>query len=239
MFAREWRPGEHVAAVGTTGSGKSTVLFELAKIVGDRRAKDGRPRRVIVIATKRRDRTISKLAREEGWHIIKAWPPSYGQEHAIVWPRGGDLSERPARQHRVLRPLLDRVHDEGGQTVVIDEEAYLEDPPPDGLGLRGMMGHFWREARSSDLDVFAATQRPRNVTRLMWSESAWLVVMQLEDEDDLKRVAQMSGQRDAVLGIVPMLGGHELLCVRRQRDGGRGLYVTRVDLRRGGTIRKR
>lgn len=243
MFARLWRPGEHVAGVGTTGSGKSTAMIELAKLVGarpdTRPGQHGRPRRVVLIVTKRRDRTISRLAREEDWHIIKSWPASYGQEHVIVWPRAGDMDTRAERQTRVLRPLLNKLEEEGHITVVVDEEAYLEDPPPDGLGMRGLMSHLHREARSSDVDMFAATQRPRNVTRTMWSENSWLLIFEIEDEDDLKRVAQISGRRYEVLEYVPQLGGHEFLCVQHQRSGGKGLYVSRVDPPRRGRIRRR
>jgi hypothetical protein len=50
----------------------------------------------------------------------------------------------------------------------------------------------------------------------------------VEDEEDLKRVAQLSGDKQSVWRIVPRLGGHEFLCVQRQRGGQHNLYVSRV-----------
>jgi hypothetical protein len=233
FFARHHKQGEHVAIVAPTGGGKSVVAFELAKIVGTRKARDGRPSRVTVLGSKpNRDDTLMALHRA-GWPIITKWPPKYGQEHCIVWPRGGTLSQSSRRQRVVYVPLLDAIHSEGGQTVVIDEEAHFEEPQPEGLGLRGLMGPFWSGARSNKLTLIAATQRPRNVTRLMWSEPSWIIILRPEDQDDLKRVAELSGRKDEVLEIVQRLGGFEFLCVQRQRNGRRALIVSKVQVQKG------
>jgi hypothetical protein len=229
MFAKAHKAGEHVAIVAPTGGGKSVVAFELAKIVGARTARDKRPARVTVLGSKpTRDDTLSALHRS-GWPIIKKWPPKYGEEHCIVWPRGGTLSQASQRQRAVYVPLLDAIHSEGHQTVVIDEEAHFEDSQPEGLGMRGLMGPFWSGARSNKLTLIAATQRPRNVTRLMWSEPSWIIILRPEDEDDLKRVAELSGRKAEVIEIVDHLGAFEFLCIRRQRGGGRGIYVSKVN----------
>lgn len=226
MFAEAYEQGEHVSLVGPTGSGKSVTGVEIIKIIGARRAADRRPARVVVLADKPRDDTISRLHVQDKWPIIKEWPPSYGQEHCIIWPRTAD--ERT--QRAIFRPVLDAVYQEGGQAVYIDEAAYFSDPAPDGLGLRGKLGKFWRAARSNKAAVIAGTQRPCAVPRLMWSEPSWVFVFAVEDEEDLKRVAQLSGQPLAVWRTVPRLGGHEFLCIRRQRGGDRGLYVSRVEI---------
>lgn len=224
MFADAYEEGEHVALVGPTGTGKSVTGVELIRIIGARQAKDRRPARVIVLADKPRDDTIMALHTKHDWPIIKEWPPSYGQEHSIIWPRTADEKT----QKRIFQPVLRAVYQEGGQTVYIDEAAYFSDPLPDGLGLRGQLGKFWRAARSNKAAVVAGTQRPCSVPRLMWSEPSWVFVFAVEDEEDLKRVAQLSGQSQAVWNIVPKLGGHEFLCIRRQRGGMRGLYVSKV-----------
>ena len=228
MFAQAHKQGEHVSLVGATGSGKSVCGIELCKTIGKRKAKDGRPARVTVLADKPRDDTIMRLHKKDGWPIIKKWPPSYGQEHVIVWPRGGTPSEEVKRHRAVFEPLLEQIYVEGGQTVYIDEAAYYEDAPPSGLGMRGTMSKFWRAARSNKVSMVAGTQRPTHVSRLMWSEPSWLFIFTVEDDEDLKRVAQLSGRKQDVWRVVPHLGGHEFLCVRRQRDGRHSLYVSRV-----------
>lgn len=228
MFFESHRQGEHCSLVGATGSGKSVCAVELCKIVGRRRAKDGRPARVTVLADKPRDDTIMRLHTVNGWPIIKKWPPNYGQEHVIVWPRGGTPTEEVKRHRAVFLPLLEHIYMEGGQTVMVDEAAYFEDAPPAGLGMKGTMSKFWRAARSNKVSMIAGTQRPTHVSRLMWSEPSWLFIFTVEDDEDLKRVAQLSGDRWNVWAIVPQLGGHEFLCVRRQRDGRHDLIVSRV-----------
>lgn len=225
VFQAAHKQGEHVAIVGQTGSGKSVLGLSLCKIIGARMGKDRRPSRVVVLATKPRDDTVTAL----GWPVIKKWPPSYGQEHVIVWPRGGPPDTETARQRAVFRPLLNVIYQEGGQTVYIDEAGYFEDAPPDGLGMRGIMTKYWTNARANKLSLVAATQRPRNVTRSMWSEPSWLFIFHPDDEDDLKRVAELSGAKEAVLEVTPQLGGHEFLCVHRPRGAGtKQLYVSKV-----------
>lgn len=225
LFKNAHKQGEHVAVVGQTGSGKSVLLLSLAKLIGSRPGKDRRPSRVVVLGTKPRDDTLSSL----GWPVITKWPPAYGQEHCIVWPRGGGASTMAPRQRRVFAPLLDRIYQEGGQTVVIDEAAYFEIGLPEGLGLSATMGQFWSAGRSNKLTLLGATQRPRNVTRLMWSEPSWVFVFPPDDADDLKRVAELSGAKDRVLEVVDHLGGFEFLCIRRQRSNRqKTLYVSKV-----------
>lgn len=225
VFGRAHKQGEHIAIVGRTGSGKSVLELELAKVIGARRTRQGRPASVTVLATKPRDDTVSSL----GWPVLKSWPPSYGQEHNVVWPKARNPSTAAREQRAVFGPLLDAIYHEGGQTVCIDEAAYFERPLPRGLGLGATMEQYWSSARSLKLTLVAATQRPRKVSVSMWSEPSWLFCFYVKDRDDLKRVADLSGMREEVLELVPRLGGFEFLCIRRQADGTEALYVSRVE----------
>lgn len=225
VFAGAHKQGEHVAIVGRTGSGKSVLELELARIIGARTTKQGRPASVTVLVTKPRDDTVAAL----GWPVLKSWPPSYGQEHNVVWPKASKPSTAAREQRAVFGPLLDAIYHEGGQTVCIDEAAYFERPLPNGLGLSGTMEQYWSSARSLKLTLVATTQRPRKVSVSMWSEPSWLFAFYVKDREDLKRVADLSGVKDDVLELVPRLGGFEFLCVRRQADGTEALYVSRVE----------
>lgn len=228
MFAQAHQTGEHVAIVGPNGSGKTLLGLELCKIVGDRRQKNGRPWPVTVLQYKPKDSTLSVIG---DWPVIKKWPPRYGEEHCIVWPRGGSASGAATRQRAVFAPLLDKIYNEHNQAVFIPEAAYFERAQPNGLGLSGTMEQFWGTARSLDITVISDTQRPRRVTILMWTEPAWLIIFKLESWDDIKHVAGLSGNPMAVTTIVPQLGEHEFLCLRRQRHAGaREIYVSRVEV---------
>lgn len=235
MFLGAHRQGEHVAIVGPTGGGKTTLGLVLCRTIGLRMAKDRRPTRVCILAYKPRDDTMREILPEKEWPVVKRWPPNYGQEHCIVWVRGGTPSKAAQRQRAVFGPLLDTIYQDGSQTVYIPEAAHFERKPPDGLGFSGLMTEFWSSARSNKLSVISDTQRPRWVTVSMWSEPSWLMIFQPEDDQDLRRVAQLSGNQVAVWNIVPNLGDYEFLCVRRQRgmgSAGRALYVSRIDVTR-------
>jgi energy-coupling factor transporter ATP-binding protein EcfA2 len=224
FFRSKHRAGEHVAIVGPTGSGKTVLELELAKIIGSRPASDGRPSRVVIFGTKPRDRTLSAL----GWPVIREWPPHYGQEHVIVWPRPRDVQTAARRQARVFREVMRAIYREGGQTVCIDEVADFEESESSGgFGLGGVIAQYWRAARALDLTLIAATQRPRNVGRGMWSEPTWVCVFRVDDEDDFKRVREL-GDRDSLEAIHDRLGGHEFVCVYRPRGGERAYIVSRV-----------
>ena len=228
MFSRTHKQGEHVSIVGQTGSGKSVLGLELCKIVARRKGRDGRPARVVVLAAKPRDDTVSALVRQ-GWPVVKKWPPSYGQEHCIVWPKGGDPDTVAIQQRKTFRPLMNVIYHEGGQTVYIDEAGYFEDTPPTGLGLAATMHQYWTQSRSLKITLIAGTQRPRHVSRSMWSEPTFIFIFSPDDEDDLRRVAELSGARNQVLDIAPQLGGHEFLCVHRPRGGSKTLYISKVE----------
>jgi energy-coupling factor transporter ATP-binding protein EcfA2 len=227
MFKGAHRQGEHISIVGPTGSGKTRLGLTLCKWIGSRMGKDKRPSRVTVLCYKPRDDTMRDILPEKQWPEIKRWPPAYGQEHCIVWVRKGGN----AQQRAVFVPLLDRVYQEGGQTVYVPEAAHFERKPPDGLGMGGKMTEFWSAARSNKTTMVSDTQRPRYVTRSMWTEPEWVIIFTPEDEDDLREVAKLSGKKVAVLSIVGNLGPYEFLCIRRQRgqDGQRALYISKLD----------
>jgi hypothetical protein len=56
------------------------------------------------------------------------------------------------------------------------------------------------------------------------------VIFRPEDEEDLKRVAQLSGQKALVLDVVPQLDTHEFLLLRRRPE--RWAVVSQVELDR-------
>lgn len=228
LFRQRHKQGEHVAIVGPNGSGKSILGLELCKLRALRRTTKNRPASVVVLATKRRDSTLDRL----GWPVLKEWPPSYSEPNVIVWPRPKEIERRALVQRKVMKHVLNQIEDEGGHTVYIDEAAYFETDPPKGLGLSTTMDTLWRESRSNGITLIATTQRPRHVSVSMWSEPAWLIAFRVDDLNDTKRVAEMSGERYAMLTEVEQLQGHEFVCVHRPRAGERKLYRSKVELGR-------
>lgn len=216
-FAKNHRLSEHVAIEGPNGSGKSVLALSLLQERGKKTTVDRRPVSITVMGVKPKDRTLDML----GWRRMRNlddWPPPYGDEQVILWPTYGDPATVAARQKAIFEPALREIMQSGNQIVYIDEAAYFEENPPNGLGLGALMTQFWYMSRSNGVTLMAATQRPVKVSRSMWSEPYWLFIFRPEDEDDLKRVAELSGSKQLVLDVVPTLDTHEFLMLRRRPE---------------------
>jgi hypothetical protein len=230
-FAREHRLGEHVSVEGPTGSGKSLLSVMLLLERGKRGSRNGRPTSIVVLCDKPRDRTMQLLT-AAGWRRmtdLRDWPPPYGDEQVILWPAYGDPQTVAGRQRAIFEPALREIFLSGGQIVYIDEAEYFSETPPDGLGLKGLLNQYWGKSRANELTLFATTQRPVAVPRKMWSEPYWLFIFRPEDEDDLKRVAELSGSKQLVLDVVPTLDTHEFLMLRRRPE--RLAIISQVDIK--------
>ncbi len=219
-FAKTHKLGEHVSIEGPTGSGKSFLALLLLEARGQRTTVNKRPVHITICCDKPRDRTIQILI-AQGWPRIRdlnGWPPGYGEEQVVLWPTYGDPSTAASRQRAVFEPALREMFSSGNQIIYIDEAEYFSNPAPDGLGLRGLLGQFWGKSRAAGVTLMAATQRPVDVPRKMWSEPYWLFLFRPEDEEDLKRVAQLSGRKQLVMEVLPTLGNHEFLMLRRRPE---------------------
>jgi len=173
-----------VEILGQNGSGKS--YFE-ATILHDRAVARGS--HVVVIATKPADATLVGL----GWPVIDSWPPSYGQNQVIFWPKAKGLDRRAmADQREKIRNLLAQLWKPASNIVVAWDEIYYPDVD---LGLRTEVTRYFREGRGLGITNVATTQRPNGVNRWVHSESSWKAMFAAQDEEDAFRMAQVAGSR--------------------------------------------
>lgn len=211
-FISQWgRPDgefdpEHLSIVGPTGSGKSLfqtyVLKKRAEIRGSY---------VVIIATKPADRTMQRM----NWPIVHKWPPPWGKhEQVIFWPKPqkGEFGYKSV-QLALAHMLQDIWVPRANRIVVFDEIAFVEQE----LRLAPIVNRYWREARSLGITIVANTQRPRNVSRYMWSEPAWAVAFRPDDEDEARRVSEFLGSRRKYLPALMELAPHQFLMVRRRK----------------------
>lgn len=193
---------EHLTMVGPTGQGKTTLALALLM---ERVRRFGS--HVVILATKPRDGTLTKL----GWPIVREWPPGYGKDQVIYWPKFGDVRGAAARQKAKLTPVMAEIFADGGRTVFIDEVAYFSGT----LRMDHMLNMYYQQGRSNDLLVVSGTQRPRAVPRTMFSEASWFIAFRTADEDELRRVGEIGGTdskmiREAMRSLAP----HEFLVVQ-------------------------
>jgi len=206
---------EHISIVGPSGSGKS----KFGTYVVSKRA-EMRGSHVMVIATKPADRTLKGM----GFSITRKWPPEYGKhEQFILWPKDtkNAYESRQGQAQEIYTALTDIWQENANTIVVFDEIAYVEQE----LGLKTIIERYWREGRSIGISLVATTQRPRNVTRYMWSEPSWVVAFRPDDEDEAKRVAEIIGGRRTYTQPLLELKRHEFILInRREREA----YVSKL-----------
>lgn len=222
-FVSAWAPNangqaEHVTIVGPTGQGKThlakAILLERAKV---------RSSHMVALGTKPRDRTLASF----GWPVIREWPPGYGQDQVIYWPRfKPTLAETKADHRTRFVAVLEDIRKDGGRTVFVDEVAYLSND----LSMRKDLATYWQMARSTDVCLVAATQRPVEVPRQMWSECSWLFAFRTRDKAELDRLGEIGGGMDTgqVRAAIQGLAPHEFLCVRTRTGEMMVSKVTRT-----------
>lgn len=155
-----WLQGEHLAVVGETGTGKSTLAAALLA---------GRWSYYIAIRTKPDD--VSYLATT----IHKADKLDSGES----WKYLLDLSgRRKAEQAREVRAVAEQVWDEGGWTIYFDELFYVE-----RLRLTDDIEHLLTQGRSKHITVMVGMQRPARVTRFALSQATHVLSFRQEGRD--------------------------------------------------------
>lgn len=209
-----WRQGEHVALVGPTGWGKTTLALQLLPL----RSWS------VILATKGRDKTLAGL-KSEGYVTIPAWPPpSPEHRRVIVWPRFRDERDQK-NQHVVLRDTVNAVMRSGSWCVFADDVQHLTSH----LHLGTPLDTLWLQARSLDVSVLAATQRPRWVPRQMWTQSTHLFLWGTRDEEDIKSLSGFGGaSAKLVRSIVESLDKYDVLYINKN---DRRMAITRAERR--------
>ncbi len=182
-----WNPGQHLAVIGQTGQGKSTVIEWLLK------------QRQYVLILKSKPDDIEY----EGTKLVKE-AASLKSQRQWRWV----LEPTYSKQATEFEKAYELVWREGGWTVDIDELYYHNDM----LKIKEPINRLLTQGRSKGISVVCGMQRPSGVTRFAVGESTHVLSFQLEGRDaSIFRDATSRSAADAVTG----LQRHEFVWYRR------------------------
>jgi energy-coupling factor transporter ATP-binding protein EcfA2 len=209
----QWKQGQHVTAIGPTGQGKTTLIKAIL------------PQRkyVVTFVTKKKDSLISEFLRD-GYKKVKEWGnlPHSAHPKILLHPPFLKTEPREAEQRRQFKHALNRVFDETGWTVYLDEAPYIVED----LGLLRQVKRLWQQGRSLKVTVIASAQRPRFLPLAAYSQATHLFFWRNSDENDSKRLGGLGGlDRKLIQRVVASLAEHEVLYVNT-RTGA--LVITKV-----------
>jgi DNA helicase HerA-like ATPase len=152
-----WNPGEHVAIVGQTGSGKSTFANTLLDA-----------RRFVIILRSKRDRVKYRVDRRV--KLAKAIADAK-LERIELYPKYEQMRMEFARAY-------ERVYRSGRWTIYADEGFALT-----RMGLDPFIERSLTQGRSLGISNVIGLQRPARVSRFMLSEPTHVISGALEGRD--------------------------------------------------------
>jgi hypothetical protein len=182
-----WKQGEHVAIIGTTGSGKTYLENRLLKLRGH----------VIFFRTKAEDPRDDPM--DSGWRRAKTVKEISASQHRY-W-----LLDPPyERQHVEGLALFRKARSEGAWTVAIDE-LYGATLPQ--VGLEQPITWGLTQGRSGKITMVCGMQRPARVTRFALTEATHVFCFSVEGRDATEILAQSVSPR--FKEILPKLDWHK------------------------------
>jgi hypothetical protein len=207
-----WAPGQHMALIGPTGEGKTTLAIGLLEL----------RRYVLMLDAKGFDDTLSA----SGYGRILSWPPTHRQRDDIANGHPARLivgghartDAEVAELGRVLEDTVKGVREEGRWTLYIDEFQLLADRRM--MGVTNQVEQLLIAARTRGTSVVNAFQAPSWVPRAATRQATWCICWATHDEDNLKTIAQSMGRswRDLQAQMRELPEYHVLAIPRRHRD---------------------
>lgn len=181
-----WIPGEHITAIGDTGTGKTYLVN---KIIAQRK--------YVVFFRTKADKT-----KIDGFHMArKASAMDNVYQTRIL------LQPEYSYQMREGYEMLERAWVQGGWTIVIDELWYVE-----RLKLGSLVERLLTQGRSIGISVVIGIQRPAQISRFVISQSTHLFTFRVEGRD-LQTIKLSTTPR--VVEPINSLTGHNFVYYNR------------------------
>lgn len=210
-----YKAGEHVTFIGPTGSGKTTLAYQLLKEVTSPELQG------IVLVMKPRDATATKWNEDLGYRITKTWPPplSVWEPKKLpgytLWPgTTKDFEKDEQAQFEQFNRCIRMCYASKKKQIIFADELYSLCAE---LGLEKTLVHVWTKGRSMDLGLWGATQKPTHVPLWAYNQATHLFLHNEPDERARKRFGEIGGvDPKLVAHTVSQLSEHEWLYIHRK-----------------------
>lgn len=198
---RTWKQGQHIAIMGRTGRGKTTLVRDVAAV----------REWVAVAAIKRKDETLT-LFPKVGYKVIAKWPPAYGLQRVVLWAKPKSLYDM-TEQQKQMRLMLGDVYKNGGWTLVFDDVARVAN----ALGFKREIAMMLNEARSQFSSIICNMTQPSSVTQAIpsetWRQVRFHLVFFYRVGRDLEAIADIVGYSKTELKkMMSLLKPFDFLC---------------------------
>jgi len=224
VFVPHYEPGQHVAIMGPTRSGKTTIAYELLDKIASPDLQ------AFVLVMKPRDQVVMDWSKLAGFRKTQTWPPVFQravrkkgggvgkrQRGWVFWPRHSlrDIRQDNLHLTREFRKILVECYRKGNRIVFADEVVGLSKE----LHLDDELEAIWSRGGSMECGLWAATQRPFHAPLLMYGSSAHLLIFKDGDKRSLERYRDIGGLDEQTNAMIPDLIGrlkkHEFLYIGR------------------------
>jgi hypothetical protein len=221
VFGPHYEAGQHVAIMGPTGSGKTTIAYELLNECATPKLP------AIVLVMKPRDPVVKDFSKSTGFRTTQRWPPlinrayrekggGFGKRQRgwVFWPRHSLRSIRrdDAMLAREFRRVLEESYRKGNRIVFADEIVGLSKE----LNLEPELNAIWMRGKSMGCGLWAASQRPFHAPLYMYSASEHLIIFKDPDQRSVDRFKEIGGvEPEFVEHAVRELERHQFLYIGR------------------------
>lgn len=192
----DYKRGEHVSFLGSTGNGKTTLALQLLKATATQEVPG------IVLAMKPKDKTVTDFHKLSGFRKVDNWPPTPSMwkpqkpEGYILWPKTTfDIDVDDAHHADVFRRCMIDSYKKGNRILFADEAYSLAEE----LGIGKSLITLWTKGRSMGTGLWAATQKPTHVPLWMYSQASHLFLSYDPDKRARDRYREISGADPEVI----------------------------------------
>lgn len=201
-----WRQGEHIALIGQTGCGKTTLAYELLPI----------RRFTTVLATKPKSASLTRFAKDNKYEVLKEWPIKGRQAgpKRVLWPPMSNFNQ-VLKQRSIIHTAFNDIYGAGGWCIYADELRYITET----LKLQFQVELFLQQGRELGISFVGGMQRPKFVPLAVYTNSTHLFFWREQDVNNLRRIGEINSiDPRFVSDVVTQLPEHEFLYIN-SRNG--------------------